>query len=93
MTLPTNEGLRKDRPKQPVDADIEAAKLTATFLNGLAVGLAIVGGVAPILNAIYTTERVPVEAWMRAVIGSVCFVVAVTIHLIATSYLKRELRK
>ena len=93
MTLPTNEGLGKDERKQPTDAYIEAAKLTATFLNGLAVGLAVVGGVAPIFNAIYATEYVAVEAWMRALIGSVCFVVAVAIHSIARSYLKRELRK
>ncbi len=92
MTLPTNEGLDREGRKQLPDADVEAAKLTGTFLNGLAVGIAVVGGIAPIFNAIYATENASVEAWMRALIGSVCFVVAVAIHFIARSYLKKELR-
>lgn len=34
----------------------ERAKLMATYLNGLAVGLFIVGGVAPIFTYIFATE-------------------------------------
>ncbi|NDW06458.1 hypothetical protein [Jiella pacifica] len=93
MTLPTNEGLEKEGRKQPTDADIEAAKLTATFLNGLAVSLSAVGAFAPIFHSMYVAGEFPVAGWQLGLVSVVCFAVSVALHLCGRSYLTRELRK
>ena len=93
MTLPRNEGLEPLSRASATDADREVAKVTATFLNGLAVGLAVVGGVAPALNAIYATEEPQIEGWVRGLISLICLIVAGAIHSATRAYLRRELRK
>ena len=93
MTLPTNEGLGKGERKQPVDAEVEATKLTATFLNGVAVSLAAVGSFAPIFNAMYAARDAPIETAKLGAVSTICFLLSAAIHWIARAYIKRELRK
>ena len=94
MTLPTNKGLGVPKNRDnAADADREVAKLTATFLNGLAVGLAVVGGVAPILNSFFVAQPPSGEGWVRALISIVCFVASGAINSGTRTYLRRELRK
>lgn len=64
----------------------EQTKLTATFLNGLAVALFAVGGLAPLFSAIYGTSG---GGW-RVIVGAVsCFAAALALHLAARTVLRR----
>lgn len=93
MTLPTNEGLGPVLSLRSGEAKREAAKLTATYVNGVAIGLALVGGVAPVFNAVYFTKDLPITWWQLVLISFTCLIVSTAIHLAARRYLERELRK
>lgn len=93
MTLPTNEGLRPVLPHGTGEARREAAKLSAAYVNGVAIGLALVGGVAPLFNAVYFTKELPIAWWQLGLISFTCLIVSAAIHLAARRYLERELRK
>lgn len=66
----------------------ERAKLTATYVNGLAVGLYVVGGVAPIFTYVFAAEasRPPIAL---IVLGSlVCQAASFGLHLWAKRFLR-----
>ena len=54
----------------------EQAKLTATYLNGIAIALAAVGGIAPWIASAETLTISP----LRAVLTVGCFATSVGIH-------------
>ncbi|MBO0663527.1 hypothetical protein LQ948_12860 [Jiella sp. MQZ9-1] len=93
MVLPTEDDLSPVAPPGDKEADREVAKLTAAFLNGLAVGLAIVGGVAPIFNSMYAARKSSFSWWQLASISIVCLIASAAIHLATRAYLRRELRR
>ena len=63
----------------------EQTKLTANFLNGLAIALFAVGVIAPVISALYGSGRPSV---LLAVVSAVCFLVALAIHLAARRILR-----
>jgi hypothetical protein len=66
----------------------ELAKLSATYVNGLAIALFAVGGLAPIFTNIYGTTPSAAPAWIMGGISVVCFVASLTLHLVARKFLK-----
>lgn len=55
----------------------EQTKLTATFLNGIAIAVFAVGGLAPVFSSLYGDQGVP--TFLLAVSG-VCFFTALALH-------------
>ncbi|MCW4116801.1 hypothetical protein NPA31_017720 [Aurantimonas sp. MSK8Z-1] len=70
----------------------ELAKLTATFVNSIAAGLAVVGGVGPVVNALNLTSTATDLVWLL-VASCLCVGAALSPQLGARAYLRRELRK
>ena len=74
----------------------EKAKLSATYINGLAItifavgGLAFaVGGLAPLFSSLYSGTPAPLPAWAIAAISTVCFLGSAALHFVARSILDR----
>lgn len=66
----------------------EQTKLTATFLNGIAIAVLAVGGLAPLVASL--SGGVGLTS-LIVVLGGVCFVVSLVLHL-AARHLLRGLR-
>jgi hypothetical protein len=64
----------------------ERTKLTATYLNGVAVAMLAIGTLAPLISSFSTAEGVPTVA--TAVICSVCVFASGVLHLLARRLLK-----
>ena len=65
----------------------ERTKLTATFVNGLAVAIFAVGGLAPTLNLI--SGQTPLGSWTAVLIFAVtCYILSGALHLLARRTLK-----
>lgn len=63
----------------------EQTKLTATFLNGLAIAIFAVGGLAPIFSNLYNPDGIPGLVYL---VSSVCFLTAAGIHWVARQVLR-----
>lgn len=63
----------------------EQTKLTATFLNGLAIAIFAVGGLAPLFSNLYNPAGIPALVYL---VGAVCFVASVVLHWTARQVLK-----
>ena len=63
----------------------EQTKLTATFINGMAVATFAVGGLAPIFSTIYGQND---PTWTLLALCGVCFLTALGLHLLARGVLK-----
>lgn len=69
------------------EGDRERLKLTANFLNILAAGTVITGGVAPLIAAIFQTAAVGLsEAFLASLI---CLVIGYLLHSAGRSLLRR----
>jgi hypothetical protein len=67
----------------------ERVKITATFLNGIAIAIFIIGTFAPAIQVARATD-VPVDNWARTVvIGVVCIAAAGALHFTARAILGR----
>ncbi|GLK81111.1 amino acid transporter protein [Methylopila turkensis] len=66
----------------------EAAKLTATYLNSVAVGVFIVGGVAPSLTYTISLDAGRPDIATVAIAGVACVVASAGLHSLA----RRSLR-
>lgn len=64
----------------------EQTKLTATFLNGLAIALFAVGGLAPSLGM--ASGSVPASL-LVIFLMSYCLIASLALHLIARRFLRR----
>ena len=64
----------------------ERAKLTATYLNGVAIALLAVGSFAPMVSAFGTPSR-SINT-LAAQIG-ICLIVSGILHLVARRFLRR----
>lgn len=64
----------------------ERTKLTASYLNGLAIAIFAVGGLAPFFSYLYVPNGAK-PTWLIALLGSVCIVISGALHLIARSRL------
>jgi hypothetical protein len=67
----------------------EQAKLTATYLNGLAIATFAVGGLAPLFSALNAGTPGPLPFWAVASISLVCALTSLSLHLIARLVLRR----
>ncbi len=65
----------------------EQVKLTATYLNGLAIAIFAVGGLAPLVAVVSGT--VQAGAVQIVVLSTVCVAASLTLHLLARRSLKR----
>ena len=65
----------------------EQTKLTATYLNGLAIALFAVGGLAPVFS--YAFGSIAGQHWWAVALGAViCLGVSVALHLMARYVLR-----
>lgn len=71
----------------------ETAKLTAAYVNGLAIGLTIVGGIGPIINVVVPNASSLSAASILLLMPVGCMGGSVALHLCARAYLKRELSR
>lgn len=63
----------------------ERIKLRANYFNGLAIALAAIGGVAPVVATVLRPEAV---AWRSAVLALICLATSYAIHLVSRRTLK-----
>lgn len=90
MTLPTNEDLRPRPEPSRQKLDEEMVRLTGTFFNTIATGLAVVGGIAPIFTRMYASDDPVVEWWQLGLISITCFVTSYAIHVQILKFYERE---
>ncbi len=65
----------------------ERLKLFATYLNGLAVALFAVGGLAPLFSALYGSAA-NASALFVALVSVICFLVSAALHYAGSLVLK-----
>ena len=66
----------------------ERAKLMATYLNGVAVGLSVLGGVGPVFSFLFAAlaVRPPIVVLIAAM--AICQAMSVCLHLVARRTLR-----
>jgi hypothetical protein len=67
----------------------EQAKLTATYVNGLAIAVFAVGGLAPLFSVVYSDRPASIPFWSVVAISLVCFAVSGGLHYAARRFLTR----
>jgi len=65
--------------------DNERTKLTATYLNGVAIAVLAVGGFAPVVNVTNVQSTVTGPVMLSA---AICLFISAALHLIARTILK-----
>ena len=66
----------------------ERAKLTATYLNGLAVAVFAVGGLAPVFSTLYGSTSLGVPLYVLTCSSTLCWVASGVLHLTARRLLR-----
>ncbi len=66
----------------------EQVKLTATYLNGLAIAIFAVGGLAPLVSIVSGTAH-PSALLPIAALTTVCVLLSGALHLIAKRHLRQ----
>lgn len=56
----------------------EQLKLTANYLNGLAIGTFIVGTIGPVISVTYTDNE---ASWTIIVVAFLCFAISAGLHV------------
>lgn len=69
----------------------ERAKLTATYVNGVAIAVLAVGGLAPLFSQRGAGATVPDRPWQTPVVSLLCICVSAALHWAGRGFL-RELR-
>ncbi|CAA2107714.1 hypothetical protein MBUL_04299 [Methylobacterium bullatum] len=69
----------------------ERAKLTATYVNGVAIAVLAVGGLAPLFAQRAIAAGPPGQPWLTRVLSLLCICVSGVLHWAARGFL-RELR-
>ncbi|MDY8109301.1 hypothetical protein U0C82_09125 [Fulvimarina sp. 2208YS6-2-32] len=78
--------------KDRKNVDDELARLTGAYLNAIAIGVTLLGGVGPLFSVIYTrTISLPVVIVVP--LSLVCFGGGILLHLGARRTLRRELSR
>ncbi len=60
----------------------ERTKLTATYVNGLAIALFAIGGLAPVFSSLYTGAATGPTLFLMLV-SVICFLVSAALHYLA----------
>lgn len=76
----------EDEPRRLNLVRNERLKLSATYLNGIAIALIAVGGFAPSISVL--TGASVAQAWLAAGLLGVCTSISVGLHLAASRLLK-----
>jgi len=63
----------------------ERLKLTATYLNGIAIAVFAVGGLAPVFTGVYGPGGLTP---LHLILSAICFLASLGIHLMARAFLK-----
>lgn len=63
----------------------EQIKLRATYFNGLAIAVAAIGGVAPLVAAVLRPEA---GAWRSPALAAICLTMSYVLHLVGRRTLK-----
>lgn len=79
--------MNADRPSEQKLIDNERAKLTATYVNNLAVALVVLGTFAPAIGLAYGAQGA-VHGW-PLLLALAWFAAGITLHLFARSMLRR----
>ena len=78
--------------KDRKNVDDELAKLTGAYLNAIAIGVTLLGGIGPLFSVIYTTSiSLPLAIVLPLSVS--CFGAGVLLHLAARHLLRRELSR
>lgn len=65
----------------------ETTKLTATFINGVAVAIFAVGGVAPTMGLV--SGQTPVGSWTAILVfAAICYIFSGVLHIVARRTLR-----
>jgi hypothetical protein len=59
--------------------DNERVKLTATYMNGVAIAVIAIGSLAPLFSYIYSTD-VSQPLWVVAIFSIICAFVSAALH-------------
>lgn len=65
----------------------ERLKLFATYLNGLAIAIFALGGLAPLFSFLYGSSQ-NASAGFVGLVGGICFFVSGALHLVGSFVLK-----
>jgi hypothetical protein len=64
----------------------ERAKLTATYLNGIAIALMALGGIAPWIG--FVLQPASQNLFLIGLSSAVCFVLSLTLHIVGRGTLR-----
>lgn len=70
------------------DAEKEKVKLRAAFVNGLAIGVVLIGAFTPITRAAYDPTITKDALSFMVILTVVCFVLGFALHYYATRHLE-----
>ena len=73
--------------RQAILVGNERAKLTATYVNGLAIAVFAVGGLAPLFSFVYAASPGALPAWAVLSNSLVCWIVSAGLHYAARHFL------
>ncbi|WAJ30397.1 amino acid transporter [Antarcticirhabdus aurantiaca] len=79
-------------PKRPTEAETERIKLSACFMNGVAIAILAIGGLAPFFSCLYGSTPSPQSLLFLATVGTVCAPTSVAPRLAARHTLNGLLR-
>lgn len=71
----------------PAEIRKEKIKLQANFINGVAIGVILIGGFTPITRAAYDPTIQASTLGLMAFLAIVCFALGVTLHYYAVRHL------
>lgn len=74
------------------EAEKEQAKLTATYMNGIAVTIFALGCFSPVVARLYGTGSFGVSIEKAALTAMACLAISMGLHIFARMLLKRGLR-
>lgn len=69
--------------------DNERAKLTATYVNGLAIAVFAVGGLAPLFSILLANAPSALPTWAIWANAAVCWIVSGGLHNLARHVLRK----
>lgn len=83
-----NENEQNQGPGPLSDARKEQVKLRATFLNGIGMGVMLIGVFTPVTRMIYGDMRMDINSYWLAIGTIGCFVLGLALHWSGSMILK-----
>ncbi|WP_152046456.1 hypothetical protein [Aureimonas psammosilenae] len=93
MSLPTNKDIVPPaRPAVPKHVE-ETVKLTGTFVNNIAVGITLSGGVVPLIGLALGSLPAGTSLYLIVGVSAVCIFAGTVLHFLARHYVRQELSR